>query len=286
MKVYLYIAIIMVAVIYDQLQGKAQTKKRSMIKSPVICLWGVTMDIVVFYFTKTSSELIFSVAGLLIYVIYEGINTLIEYNEQEKQLRKQEEEISNSRISIMLSQIRPHFLYNSISAIGELCIQNPERAREALNDFAVYLRGNMDSIDSKSTIPFAKELKHVETYLNLEKMRFGDDLTIVYDIEAEDFFLPALTIQPLVENAVKHGVCNKESGEGVITLRTRREDEKIRISIIDNGIGFEYEKCISDNKNHIGIQSVRNRLEYMCEGELIIDSKIGTGTIATILLNG
>ncbi|MGN0108213.1 MAG: sensor histidine kinase [Hominilimicola sp.] len=194
-------------------------------------------------------------------------------------------ELKNSRISIMLSQIQPHFLYNSINAIRELCRINPEQAREALGDFASYLRGNMDCLASHTPIHFSKELSHVETYLKLEKMRFGDNLNVVYDIREKDFFLPSLTVQPLVENAVKHGICENENG-GTLTLRTRKEAGNIIIEVIDDGVGFDMENPAlwEDGHSHIGIDNIRMRLQQMCGGSLTVKSSAGKGTVAVIEL--
>lgn len=121
--------------------------------------------------------------------------------------------------------------------------------------------------------------------MKLEKLRFGDRLNIVYDIETKDFFVPSLTIQPLVENAVKHGICEKESG-GTLTLRTRVDDGAIVIEIIDDGIGFDMQKEVISNDGHIhiGIQNVKDRLEQMAHGSLTIQSVLGKGTTVTVRL--
>lgn len=160
---------------------------------------------------------------IVIYVLFHGEIT--------RQLSEKETQLAESRISIMLSQIQPHFLHNTISVISDLCYKNPEQACEALKDFSNYLRGNIDSLSSRSLVHFTKELMQINAYLKLEKLRFGDRLNIVYDIQAKDFFVPSITIQPLVENAVKHGICEKESG-GTFTLRTREDGDCIIIQII------------------------------------------------------
>ena len=212
---------------------------------------------------------------IVIFILFHGEIT--------RQLAEKERQLTESRISVMLSQIQPHFLYNSINAIRELCRIDAEEARDALGDFAVYLRGNMDSLVSRTPVHFSKELKHIENYLKLEKLRFGDDLNIVYDIHEMDFFLPSLTVQPLVENAVKHGICEKEDG-GTLTLRTYKDVETIVIEVIDDGIGFDIENSVrqEDGRSHIGIENVRNRLKQMCDGRLTIRSSHGKGTVATI----
>lgn len=196
---------------------------------------------------------------------------------------KMEAELQRSQVAIMLSQIQPHFLYNSINAIRELCRIDPPKARDALGDFAEYLRGNMDSINSREPIHFSKELAHIKNYLNLEKMRFGDELNIIYEINESDFFLPSLSVQPLVENAVKHGVCEKENG-GTVLLRTRKEDNCIIIEVIDDGIGFDMEaaNASKDGRSHLGIQNTKKRLQHMSNASLSITSVPGKGTRAEI----
>ncbi|MGN1443100.1 MAG: sensor histidine kinase [Acutalibacteraceae bacterium] len=277
--------IIAANLIYDDLRYKGWKKRYNSTKLLLIVAAGGILDIADFYISGTSSKLFFSLAAFLIYAVSIGINVLFEYVKQEKKLRKQEAELAESRVSIMLSQIQPHFLYNSIAAIRELCLQDPERASEALGDFSTYLRGNMDSLTSRKLIPFSKELTHIDTYLKLEKMRFDDRLNVVYDIGEKDFFLPPLTVQPLVENAVKHGICQSDTG-GTITLKTKRQGDTVIISVTDNGVGFDLSELSEKDgmRSHVGIENVRKRLADTVNGELLIKSEPGKGTEATILI--
>ena len=280
---------ICVLVIIDSIISKIIENKTGKSKelgaTMVICMIGICIDMINFYLSGTTVNLQFSLWALLICTIIAGVRIIHTYSEQAKQIEEQEAELSEKRISIMLSQIQPHFLYNSISAIQGLCIQNPEKAREALGDFAFYLRGNLNSLAESGKIPFEKELSHVETYLNLEKMRFEERLNVVYDIEETDFCLPSLVVQPLVENAVKHGICKKEEG-GTLIIKTAKIYNRIVISIIDDGVGFDTKVSKNDNsgRHHIGIQNVRDRLAQMAGGELIIRSTPGVGTTAYIVL--
>lgn len=225
------------------------------------------------------SKYVFVLLYLVVLVI---VLRIIPMNIRESiQAKTLQAEMEKSKTAIMLSQIQPHFLYNSLSAIRELCRQDPDEAREALCLFTTYLRGNMDSLKSEHPVHFSKELSHIETYLKLEKMRFGDDLKIVYDIQEDDFFLPSLTVQPLVENAVKHGVCSREDG-GTVTLHTHREKGKIFITITDDGVGFDTTEEIGPQ--HVGIWNVQNRLRSMSRGTLQIESTPAVGTVVTITL--
>lgn len=212
--------------------------------------------------------------------------TIKQLKDRQKEL---EEELEDSDMSIMLSQIQPHFLYNSLSAIRELCIVDSAMAQKALEEFSAFLRGNMDSVKSKVPVHFSRELEHVKHYLHLEQIRFGEDLHIEYDIQEDDFYLPTLTIQPIVENAVKYGVGNKEEG-GTVRIETRKENGKIVITITDDGVGFDVDEIEhipvqKDGRTHIGLSNVKHRLEKMVNGTMTIHSRKETGTVVQIMLD-
>jgi len=197
-----------------------------------------------------------------------------------KQIDALENELLQSQISVMLSQIQPHFLFNSLLAIRELCLIEPETASEAVDEFSAYLRANLDSLNIKIPIPFDKELRHVKTYLSLEKKRFGDKVNIVYDINTTDFSIPVLTLQPIVENAVRHGITKREDG-GTVVIKTEEKDDEIIITVTDDGVGFDSE-CEQESNRHVGIRNVRSRLAAMFCGSLCVQSKPGVGTTAVI----
>ncbi|WP_195267782.1 histidine kinase [Eubacterium sp. 1001713B170207_170306_E7] len=203
--------------------------------------------------------------------------------EQSKRLREKELELTQNRITMMLSQIQPHFLYNSLTAIAQLCREAPDRAGEATIAFANYLRGNLDSLTQENLVFFEKELHHIKTYLSLEKMRFEEKIQVIYSINATDFMLPSLTVQPLVENAVKHGICQKERG-GTIWIETIETPESYIIKVSDDGVGFDPVTLAMDERQHIGIENVRFRLAYQCAGTLSIESHPGMGTTAEVTI--
>lgn len=196
---------------------------------------------------------------------------------------KQGRLINEANINITLSQIQPHFLYNSLNIIRYLCKHNTEEAENAINDFSDYLRGNMSALSNKECIPFERELKHLNSYIALEKKRFGKRLTVQYDIQEKEFVLPALCLQPIVENSIKYGLMNKLDG---ITVKISSYSDKKNyiLTVEDNGIGFDYDNVIKDGKPHIGIKNVRDKLQLMCNGQLIIDSKINIGTKVNIVI--
>lgn len=217
--------------------------------------------------------LMMTLSLLLIFIIF--------HNELTEQLAKKDKELNEKRIAIMVSQIQPHFMYNSLNSIYYLCDKDVSRAKQAISDFSEYLRHILGSIDRTTPIHFEEELQNVKNYLNLEQMRFGEDLNIVYRIECTEFLVPALSIQPLVENAVKHGICQKEDG-GTVILSTKETEDCFEVVINDNGAGFDPEQKLDDGKMHVGIQNVRYRLLAMCNATLAIKSKPNEGTTAIV----
>ena len=196
-------------------------------------------------------------------------------------LAREEEKNKDAQIRIMLSQIKPHFIYNSLSSISTLISIDPEKASAALDDFTEYMRNNLSSLTEKKLILFEDELKHIETYLSLEKMRFGDRVNVIYDISAQDFYVPPLSIQPIVENAVKHGITKKAEG-GTLTLRAYETDRAYVVEIIDDGIGFDISDVNFDENKHFGINNIKYRIDKMCGGVVIINSEVGRGTDVTV----
>lgn len=189
-------------------------------------------------------------------------------------------QLADSRISIMLSQIQPHFMHNMLTTIMYMCRTEPEEAEKTVGQFADYLRANMDSLTLKQCIQFETELKHVKTYWSLEEKRFGDKIRAVYDIQENSFMLPSLTIQPIVENAVKHGM--RKGKQLTVTIRTYSDVNNYYIEINDDGRGFDVNAFENDGKSHIGIKNVQQRLKMMCGGELMVNSVPDQGTDAVI----
>lgn len=192
-----------------------------------------------------------------------------------------EAELKESRVAIMLSQIQPHFIYNTLGTIERMCLKDPKKANELVRNFSLYLRGNFSELDSVAPIRFAEELKHIEYYVNIEKVRFPD-MNIAYDVEATEFVLPALSVQPLVENAIKHGLMRLESG-GTVLIRSYETPTHFCVEVKDDGVGFDTGLPM-DEKKHVGLRNIRGRLKAMVDGDLILESKPGVGTKAVIMI--
>ena len=202
----------------------------------------------------------------------------------EQSIRLQEEQRENevNKTRMMLTQIKPHFIYNSLNTIYYLCEKDPKEAQKAISEFSDYLRGNIDSLTEDEMIPFKKELEHIRHYLYLECLRYSEDLNVKMDINCTDFNVPALSIQLLVENAIKHGIGHKPGG-GTVTIHTHEEDDAYVIRVSDDGNGFDPKtiKIVDEDRTHIGLVSVRSRIQN-AGGTVTIDSEPEKGTAVTV----
>lgn len=253
----------------------------------IVLLISILLDIIGVGYTMYVSNICFKIAFVFIvieYIVIEIQRIFVEHQASIKN-KKLQDELENNRISVMLSQIQPHFLYNVIGTIRALCHIDSEQAWKALGDFSNYLRGNMSALSNRDMVHFTAELRHIEAYLKLEKMRMGDELNIVYDIQEKDFFIPPLTIQPLVENAVKHGLFEKDGG-GTISIHSRFEEDNIVVEVKDDGVGFDVEEPLKHDEQHthMGLSNVKKRLEKISGGQIRIETAIGKGTKIEVIL--
>lgn len=202
-------------------------------------------------------------------------------DEKERRLGDDFSELDNMKARLTLSQISPHFVFNTLNTIYYLCEKDIGEAQKAIDDFSKYLRENMDSVKKMEPVPFTEELEHVKRYLEIEKLRYDEDLQVIYDINVTDFKVPALSVQAMVENAVHHGLSKAEHG-GSIKISTWEGQETICVMVDDNGVGFDTTEKPVDDRSHTGIENVRSLLDKMCAGKLEIISEKGGGTIAMI----
>ena len=203
---------------------------------------------------------------------------LYEIEEAKKHL-EYEKEINRLNNEIMLSQIQPHFLYNTLSTVQALCDTDPQAAKKIIEKFGMYLRQNMDFLNQEEKIAFEKELEHTKIYAEIEMVRF-ENIWVEYDTPDTEFSIPPLTIQPLVENSIKHGIRIRE--QGLVRIITRKQKQYDEIIVWDNGKGFDTTLAVSEDRTHIGIRNVRERIEKMCGGTMTVESHIGKGTTVTI----
>lgn len=272
-----------------------------------LCVAGILADIISFYIKKNSSGLLFSLLALVVYVMLMGVSTMLAYHkqqlqiarldrelaekdrelaqkerqvaEQNRELAEKEHRLTDSRIKVMMSQIRSHFIFNVLATISTYCKIDPKKADKALVCFSRYLRRNISIIEEDKLIDFSVELEQLEDYVALEQLRFAEKITFEKDITTTSFQIPPLTVQPLVENAIKHGIL-EHGKSGTIFLHTERKGNMVFVTVKDNGVGFMPEML--EKTDSVGIRNVRYRLENMTGGKLIIESVPGEGTTVTI----
>ncbi len=218
----------------------------------------------------------YAIAYASIIIAIEGLFVFLTI-EKNLELSRQEQEIKESQVKIMLSQIQPHFIYNSLSSISTMITIDPDKAQKALDNFTEYLRHNLQSLTETNLIPFNNELQHIKTYVALEKLRFENRIEVIYDTQATDFNIPPLSIQPLVENSIKHGILKKLEG-GTVTIKSYENKSSYVVEIIDNGVGFDPKSLDPKDNNHVGLNNIGFRIKKMCNGDIKVDSSIDKGS--------
>ena len=220
--------------------------------------------------------------GLLMIVIGTSVSVVILFAfilmEQVDLSIRQQQENAAQQASITVLQMRPHFIYNTLMSIYYLCRQDTEKAQQVILDFSSYLRQNFTAIAKEDTIPFTEELEHTRAYLAVEQARFQDRLLVEFETPFTAFRIPPLTLQPIVENAVKHGL-DPELEPLFISVFSRRQDGYAEIIVEDSGPGY---KPSDDDAPHIALANISKRLKMMCNGELTISNADCGGTIVTI----
>jgi len=248
--------------------------KKSYFYAFLIGLIPLTAAVLIHFFTS-----VFLLLGFGMTVCAFSMFSILLVDQIDQTLRQQRE-IAHQRASIMVLQMRPHFIYNTMMSIYYLCRQNPDLAQRVTLDFTTYLRKNFTAIASEEMIPFSEELQHTRAYLAVEQAQFEDALLIEYDTPHEEFRLPPLTLQPIVENAVKHGL-DPDSEPLRITVRTRRTLLGSEILVEDDGAGFETPE---DGEPHIALQNIQQRLQIMCGGKMEIMPRQGGGTTVRVTI--
>lgn len=215
----------------------------------------------------------------LIQTFYEGIlpiavgiilGTLMMFmqiiQDQLDEYLEQKERNAQQEFEIRVLQMRPHFIYNALTSIYYLIDSDSEKAKKVVRDFTVYLRNVFSSVVRTEMIPFEEEMQHTRAYLAVEEARFGNQLIIVFDLPHIHFLIPPLTMQPLVENAVKHGM-DPESGPLTVTIRTRKSNEEMQIIVNDDGAGYHPTDSTDD---YSALDNIRARMKKFCQGTMSI----------------
>lgn len=217
---------------------------------------------------------------------FSAVTDISEYVKRQdsiqQEMKQLEQQLEVARIKNSASQMQPHFLYNSLASIREVVLENPQYASELLCDFTIYLRACVRTMQNDTLIPIGQEIENIRAYANIEKMRMGDRLHVIYDLQSEDFEIVPLTLQPLVENAIRHGVYRRGKAGGTVRVKTETLQEYHVVIIEDNGVGFDYEKVRDEVENgqrdSTGLDNVVLRLKKQLQSEVMIQSTTGVGT--------
>lgn len=204
-----------------------------------------------------------------------------------KEVYETECKIYQAEIDALQAQIQPHFLYNTLNTVTAFCRTNPAKAAEILEELSNYLQGKF-RFNSMELIPLEQELDLLKSYLTIEQIRFGNRLNVNFCIESEaNPLIPPLILQPLVENAVKHGVYPKSEG-GTVKISIKDAREETIITIADDGVGIEPNKieCLLNDKDAkevgIGLQNINKRMQKHYGYGLMVQSSINKGTTITV----
>ncbi len=260
---------------YIIIKNRKLTSKRDTVMHLLYLVSYVLLGYIDAVYTVSFHYIVMTVLVILIFIF---IN-----QERDKELEIKHKELAISELNALRLQMNPHFVYNTLASIDGLVMVDPNSARDLIAKFTKHLRSSY--LDNSPTfVSFSQELENIKCYLAVEEVRFPD-IKVEYDLKATEFNIPPLTIQPIVENAIKHGICKTEDGIGTIQISTYENEDNYFVKITDNGVGFDTTKPRkNDGRTHIGIDNANKRLELICNGKLDITSEIGVGTQALITI--
>ena len=274
----------LVAIMLLNLAGTFQRRNqfsKKLFRCFLIALLPMTLALIVHMFVEVfplvDISIVLSALSMYGLIMSDQIEQDLQH---QREIARHQQEIANQRASILVLQMRPHFIYNTMTSIYCLCRQDPEKARQVVLDFTTYLRKNFTAIASSEPIPFSAELEHTRAYLNVELAQYEESLSVDYDTPHIRFRVPPLTLQPIVEIAVKHGR-DPFAGMFHISIQTRKTDTGSEIIVSNNGRGFSPS---DDNEPHIALKNIQQRLELMCGGSLTVTQGDGGGTRVTITI--
>ena len=222
-----------------------------------------------------------------------GYSVVVDISEYEKrqniaqqELKKLKQNLEIMRVQNSTSQMQPHFLYNALASIREIVLLDPQYASDLICDFTTYLRACIRTMQNGDLIPIRQEIDNIQAYANIEKMRMGKRLNMIYDLKSEDFLIVPLSIQPLVENAIRHGIYQRGRQGGTVSIRTESLSEYDLITVEDDGVGFDYQKVRDEverrERDSIGLDNVIFRLKKQLNADVVINSEQGVGTVVTV----
>ena len=228
-----------------------------------------------------------SVTAFIIFIFYEKHRTAAAVQKSQAldrartALAENRLALEQSKNVVLMAQIQPHFINNYLMSLRARCRQDPE-LYEYVTNFSLYMRAHFDALGDTKMILFEKEMESIEAYLALESENYGDRLRIEYDIAYDNFLIPAFSVQPLVENAVRHGIATYEKG-GTVRISVRAQDQTTCVEIRDIGVGSSNITKRQSERKRIGYNNARARLRSAAAGILTVSSD-AHGTTAAISL--
>lgn len=217
--------------------------------------------------TKYNTCIGYVAVAISYYIVYIGIDLNQENNliKNESIIEQKDEELGEKRLEILIYQIKPKFIFNTLASIEQLYEMAPEKAGDALSKYTRNLRLTVDELDKTKEVGFEKEMQQVRMLVWFEKMKYDEKIVFV-------------------ENAIKYGMDKASDKPLTIVLRTSETDENIKITITDDGKGFDMEEIANLDKDHIGINNVSERLKIMADAKFEIFSRKNEGTKITITI--
>lgn len=261
-----------------KIAGERRTYVKGFVQLLLFLVGCFVLECIGFFCGLGTHQGLFVSVGVILYIFgtwVHAIDVLIKGTRHAAEINR---DLLQQRVAMVRSQIQPHFLFNTLTSIRALIRIDADKAYELVGTFSQYLRTNINAFDEENLIAFQEELNHIRTYMEIELVRFGSRVAMMYDVHTTDFFVPPLSIQPFVENAVKHGVCKRESG-GTITLRTYEEKELYIVELIDNGVGFDKDNVKSSG---VGLSNGIFRLQTLANAKVDVKSTVGKGTTIRI----
>ncbi|WP_411681548.1 sensor histidine kinase [Clostridium thailandense] len=300
---YLYILLILQMLYIMGVLMKSVLRKRDnavlMFITICVLIWAINVDIINFVSIGSISLSYMTLLGNFAVILamsyvqakQQAVNQkkLILYNEKLLEADKLKDKIMATEMSFLQAQIKPHFLYNALSAIANVCEKDGKQASKLIIDLALYLRGSLEFNNLDKMVSVEKELEFVDTYFNIEQARFGQKIQLHKEIEIPlDVQMPILILQPLVENAVRHGISKKFEG-GTVTVRMMKKDENIYIEIEDDGVGINSDKLAvilreDGNARGVGLINIHNRLIKLYGRGLEINSEPGCTSVKLLIM--
>ncbi|WP_407270113.1 sensor histidine kinase [Radiobacillus sp. PE A8.2] len=273
---------------YQKLFLKANKNKRILIAlslSASYCVMGIISTSIIreFSIDVLYAQLIQTVVTLAVVSFFVALNEMIK--ETLKKNQQLQTEIKDAELAFLRSQIKPHFLYNTLNSIAALCIDQPREAEKLTLDLSRVLRSGFDFKQLEAFTTLENELELVNAYVNIEKVRFGARLSVIYDVDADmNIQIPQLILQPLVENAIRHGLMSKLQGGNLkISIKEKEAGSVISFGVEDNGCGMSKEKLgeiLNSNKTKkgIGLANINKRIKFLYDQNIRIESEEGKGT--------